>query len=179
MHLDCLTLWDANDSSPPASSVCGIFQARMLEWVAISYPGDCPDPGIEPKFPVLAGRFFTTVPPGKPHFLCYCLLNKHITDPLRPVIILCALWPTHAFHLLFQVALWTPTILHFNKEKRARKEYGVLFFLWRHVPEISKHWSEFSARAIPSCKWNQKLIFFWVAMFFFPLPKQDFLCPRF
>ena len=93
--------------------------------------------------------------------------------------ILCALWPTHAFHLLFQVALWTPTILHFNKEKRARKEYGVPFFLWRHVPEISKHWSEFSARTLPSCKWNQKLIFFWVAMFFFPLPKQDFFCPRF
>ena len=84
--LTCLTLWEANDSSPPASSVRGIFQARMLEWVAISYPGDCPDPGIEPEFPVLAGRFFTTVPPGKPHFLCCCLLNKHITDPLRPVI---------------------------------------------------------------------------------------------
>jgi len=32
-------------------------------------PGDLPDPGIEPvslAFPVLAGRFFTTEPPGKP-----------------------------------------------------------------------------------------------------------------
>ena len=28
--------------------------------------GDLPDPGIEPEFPALAGRFFTTVPPGKP-----------------------------------------------------------------------------------------------------------------
>ena len=82
----CLTLCDPKDCNLPGSSVRGIFQARMLEWVAISYPGDCPDPGIEPEFPVLAGRFFTTVPPGKPHFLCCCLLNKHITDPLRPVI---------------------------------------------------------------------------------------------
>ena len=28
--------------------------------------GDLPNPGIEPKSPVLAGRFFTTVSPGKP-----------------------------------------------------------------------------------------------------------------
>ena len=29
-------------------------------------PGDLPDPGIEPKSPALAGRFFTTEPPGRP-----------------------------------------------------------------------------------------------------------------
>ena len=29
-------------------------------------PGDLPDPGIEPTSPALAGRFFTTEPPGKP-----------------------------------------------------------------------------------------------------------------
>ena len=33
----CLTLCDPMDSSPPGSSVHGIFQARILEWVAISY----------------------------------------------------------------------------------------------------------------------------------------------
>ena len=31
----CLTLCDPMDCSPPGSSVHGIFQARMLEWVAI------------------------------------------------------------------------------------------------------------------------------------------------
>ena len=30
----CLTLCDPIDSSPPGSSVHGIFQARILEWVA-------------------------------------------------------------------------------------------------------------------------------------------------
>ena len=30
-------------------------------------PGDLPDPGIEPVSPALAGRFFTTEPPGKPN----------------------------------------------------------------------------------------------------------------
>ena len=32
----CLTLWDPMDCSPPGSSVHGIPQARILEWVAIS-----------------------------------------------------------------------------------------------------------------------------------------------
>ena len=33
----CLTLCDPTDSSPPGSSVHGIFQARVLEWVAIAF----------------------------------------------------------------------------------------------------------------------------------------------
>ena len=33
----CLPLCDPMDCSPPGSSVHGIFQARILEWVAISY----------------------------------------------------------------------------------------------------------------------------------------------
>ena len=33
----CLTLWDSKDCSLPGSSVHGIFQARILEWVAISF----------------------------------------------------------------------------------------------------------------------------------------------
>ena len=33
----CLTLCDPIDCSLPGSSVHGIFQARILEWVAISY----------------------------------------------------------------------------------------------------------------------------------------------
>ena len=34
----CLTLCDPIDGSPPSSSVHGISQARVLEWVAISFP---------------------------------------------------------------------------------------------------------------------------------------------
>ena len=33
----CPTLSDPMDCSPPASSVFGIFQARVLEWVAIAF----------------------------------------------------------------------------------------------------------------------------------------------
>ena len=45
------------------SSVHGILQARILEWVAMPSSGDLPDPGIEPSSPMspaLAGGLFTT-----------------------------------------------------------------------------------------------------------------------
>ena len=36
----CLTLCDPIDGSPPGSSVPGILQARILEWVAISFSNE-------------------------------------------------------------------------------------------------------------------------------------------
>ena len=48
-----LTLCDPMDCSLPGSSVHGIFQAKILEWVAISFSGDLPNPGIEPGSPAL------------------------------------------------------------------------------------------------------------------------------
>ena len=51
------------DCSTPGSSVHGILQARILEWLLGFPPGDLPNPGIEPASlmsPALAGRFFTT-----------------------------------------------------------------------------------------------------------------------
>ena len=50
---------------PPASSVHGVFQARILEWLPFPSPGDFPYPGVEPMSPTLVGKFFTTEPPGK------------------------------------------------------------------------------------------------------------------
>ena len=66
----CLTLCDSMDCSLPGSSVHGIFQARILEWVSMPSPGDLPNPGIEPVFPgslALQAGYLPTEPPGKPH----------------------------------------------------------------------------------------------------------------
>ena len=49
----CPTLCDPMDGSLPGSSFHGIFQARVLEWVAIPSPGNLPDPGIELRSPAL------------------------------------------------------------------------------------------------------------------------------
>ena len=68
--LSCLRLLcDRIDRSPPGSSVHGISQATVLEWVVISFSRKSLDPGIEPTSPALASRFFTTEPPEKPHVL--------------------------------------------------------------------------------------------------------------
>ena len=58
-----LTLCNPMDNRPPGSSVRGILQVRILEWVAISSSRDLPDPGIKTVSPALAGGFFTTEPP--------------------------------------------------------------------------------------------------------------------
>ena len=66
------TLYECMDCSSPGFSVHGMFQARILEWVALSSSGNLPDPGIKPQSPASpawAGRFFTTEPLGKPSIL--------------------------------------------------------------------------------------------------------------
>ena len=70
--LSCSDMSDSLDCNPPDSSIHGIFQAGILERVAISYSrGSSWPPGIKPKSPApptLAGWFFTTAPPGKPFY---------------------------------------------------------------------------------------------------------------
>ena len=49
----CPTLCDPMDYSPPGSSVSGILQARILEWVAVPFSRVSSNPGIEPRSPTL------------------------------------------------------------------------------------------------------------------------------
>ena len=78
--LSHVRLCDSMDCSPPGSSVHGISQARILEWVTISAPGNLPDPGTEPESFALSDGFFTPLPPEKPvehlaqHYLRVCIL---------------------------------------------------------------------------------------------------------
>ena len=53
---------------PPGSSVHGILQASLLEWVALPSPGNLPDPGIEPGSPALKVDSLPSELPGKPKF---------------------------------------------------------------------------------------------------------------
>ena len=61
----CLTLCGPMNCSSSGSFVYVIFQARILDWVAISFSRDLSNPGIKPMSPALAGGFFTSEPPGK------------------------------------------------------------------------------------------------------------------
>ena len=65
----CPTLCDPMNRSPPGSSVHGVLQARILEWVALLPARGLPDPEIEPESlisPALTSGFLLLVPPGTP-----------------------------------------------------------------------------------------------------------------
>ena len=55
----CPTLCDPMDCSPPGSSVCEIFHARILEWFAISFSRGSSQPSDRTRVSCSAGRFFT------------------------------------------------------------------------------------------------------------------------
>ena len=56
------------DSSPPGFSVHGIFQARILKWVAISFSRGSSQPREQTHVSFIAGRFFTAKSPGNSNF---------------------------------------------------------------------------------------------------------------
>ena len=51
---------------PMDYTVNGFLQARILEWVAFSSPGDLPNPGIKPRSPALQVDSLPSEPQGKP-----------------------------------------------------------------------------------------------------------------
>ena len=55
----CLTLCDTMDCSPPGSSVLGILQAKLLEWVAISFFRGSSQPRAQTWVSWIADRFLT------------------------------------------------------------------------------------------------------------------------
>ena len=66
----CPTLCNPMDYSLPGSSVHGIFQARVLEWVSIAFSRDLPGRGIEPRSPAL----WADVLPSEPHNNLFLLI---------------------------------------------------------------------------------------------------------
>ena len=62
----CLSLCNPMDCSLSASSIHGIFQARVLEWISISFSRGSSRPGIEPMSPALQADALPSEPPGKP-----------------------------------------------------------------------------------------------------------------
>ena len=71
----CPTLCYPMDCSLPGSSVHGISQTRILEWLAISISKGFSGPRGQTPISCLSGRFFTTEPPRK-SYLNSCLKKK-------------------------------------------------------------------------------------------------------
>ena len=75
-------LCDPTDCSPPGSFVCGILQARLLEWIAILCSRGSSPPRDRSWVSLIAGRFFTLWATGK----------TGVNWPLVPVLGSLILW---------------------------------------------------------------------------------------
>ena len=62
----CPTLCDPMDCGPPGSSVHGILQPRILQWVAMPFSRGSSQPKDRTQVSHTAGGFFTTEPSGNP-----------------------------------------------------------------------------------------------------------------
>ena len=61
----CPTVCNPMDCSPSGSSVHGVLQARMLEWVAIPFSRGSSGPRDQAQSSCIPGGFFTSEPSGK------------------------------------------------------------------------------------------------------------------
>ena len=74
----CPTLCDLMDFSPPGSSVHGILQARIVEWVAVPFSRGSSRPRDQTWSPALQANSLPFEPPGKP--------PKVPNDPAIPLL---------------------------------------------------------------------------------------------
>ena len=79
--LSCVQLGDPMECGSPGSSVHGIFQTRIIQWVAICYSRRIsPNPRDQTQSlasSALEAGFLTTVPPGKPPFRYITILSPY------------------------------------------------------------------------------------------------------
>ena len=130
----CPTLCSPMDYSPPDSSACGIFQARIL--VSSTTLGDFPDPGIKPTSlasPALAGGFFTSNATWEALFSWGAMRKKTSPEALKAL----TEKPSPSAHPLWAItshvmtSFWTlsqqapAALAHGNKERNLHSQ--VLF----------------------------------------------------
>ena len=84
----CPTLCDPMDCSWPGSSVHGIFQVWILEWVAVSFSRGSSRPRDRTQVSRIVGRCFTIWATREAWILCKADLNSPITPPDS----ICVLW---------------------------------------------------------------------------------------
>ena len=96
----CLTFCDPMECSLPGSSVHGIFQARTLEWVAISFSRESSRPSNWTQVSCIAGRFFTNLAMREALIHVVYLLKKLFIFKLYPFYFLS--WPNTWYRLYFE-----------------------------------------------------------------------------
>ena len=83
-------LCDPTDCSPPGSSVHGILQVRILEWLAMPFSRGSSRPGIKPRSPALQANSLPSEPPGPFSLVlrprCTCIKTQSSCSALSPYL---------------------------------------------------------------------------------------------
>ena len=100
------TLCNLVDCSPPGSSVHGILQVRIPEWVAIPFSRGYSWPRDRTCVSCIAGKFFTTEPLGNPKWAIIFFFNWRIIA-LQNFVVFCqtSTWLSHRYPYI--PSLWT------------------------------------------------------------------------
>ena len=96
------TLCYPMDYSPQAPLSMGFPMQKYWSGLPFPSPGDRPNPGIKPVSPVLAARFFSTEPPGKPSSTTH---HVYFFQSAMPVFL-----PSQNLHLFIMFPLPIPTL---------------------------------------------------------------------
>ena len=112
-------IWEPGDCSPPGSSVHGIFQARILEWVTIFSSRRSSPPRDQPTSPALVGRFF---------FFFYCWASRKVTKWHY----ICSYWKIKRIHLDLIIQEKYSMCSRNNVETAGRKETILCFGMSRY-----------------------------------------------
>ena len=84
----CLILCHLMEHSLPGSSVHGILQARILEWIAIPFSRGSSYPGIKLGCPALQVDSLPSESLGTPHYVTYIQLILKTTEDVNSIIII-------------------------------------------------------------------------------------------
>ena len=142
----CPTLWDPMDSSLPGFFVHGIFLARILEWVAISFSRRSSRPTDRTRVSHIVGRRFTVWATREVHIYKRATgagkqrpweLFIHSQPALIVCLTLCVFFP-----VLTSRAVQPSPLKHFNSEGK-KHIYIYIFFLfifWKTNFSSSSAW---------------------------------------
>jgi len=106
------------DCSPPGQApfVHGISQARILEWISISFSMGSSQHRDRTCVTCIAGGFFTTEPPGKPLLMVFCCCSVTKSSPNLCNLVDCSMPGSsvlHCFQLLLKF-MSVDSVLAFN-----------------------------------------------------------------
>ena len=100
------------DCSPPVSFVREIFQARILEWVAILFSRGLSWPRDQTQVSCIAGRFFTVWTTREAYMVNYYMVNSHHEKVVVQIAIFCAVRGLNEITSIVFLALDCPGFIY-------------------------------------------------------------------